>query len=189
MDKNILLIGRNPMVLVNLASALTEDEFGVQTTHDVEQAGQQFNGADFDLVAFGRGVDEATNAKLRVEFTAQHPGIQFVDGLAPVTPLLVKQIKQALINKLTTEKAITAFTYQLAQNLQINVTTVIDGQLTVDLYQLDAVHHTEQKTLISQSVKAGNHTFLIRDLPDIKSTINFLVAEIPNFELAVLPLQ
>lgn len=189
MNKNVLLIGRNPNVLANLANALMHEGFVVKTTNLVEQASQDFSGADFDLIAFGRGVDEETNALLRANFSNQNPNIIFVDGLAPVIPLLVKQINVALSDKSVTENLITDFSYQQTERLQVNISTAIDCQLTIDLYQLDAVHHTQQKTLISAFVTAGNHTFLMDDLPNRTSTINFLVAEVADLDLAVIPLQ
>lgn len=188
MGKNVLLIGRNPTVLVNLASALIDEGFVVKTTDLVEQAGQNFNAGDFDLIAFGRGVDELTNAMLRSSFLAQNPAICFVDGLAPVIPLLVKQIKLGLADKPIAQKVITNFSCQQTESLHIRVATAINCQLTIDLYQLDAVHTTQQKTLVSEFVFAGNHLFSVNIKPATDSTINFLVAEAADLDLTVLPL-
>lgn len=189
MSKSVLLIGRNPTVLANLASALTDEGFNVKTTDRVEQAGQDFDAADFDLIAFGRGVDEMTNATLRKTFLAQNPGIYLVDGLAPVIPLLVKQIKLTLADKPSTETVITGFSCQQTESLHIHVATGVDCQLTIDLYQLNAVHTTRQKNLVSEFVSAGDHLFSVNIKPDTDSTINFLVAEVSNLDLAILPLS
>ncbi|QDK77639.1 hypothetical protein EXU85_03130 [Spirosoma sp. KCTC 42546] len=189
MNKAVLLIGRNPNVLANLASALTEEGFLVKTTSQVEQASQNFNATDFDVIAFGRGIDAATNTTLRASFLHQNPAILFVDGLAPVIPLLVKQIKLELANKSVARQVITNFSCeQTDDTLRINVSTAVDCQLTIDLYQLDAVHHTQQKTIVSEFVTEGSHIFLLDDLPNMKTTINFLVAEVPDLDLAVVPI-
>lgn len=187
-NKKVLLIGRNPTVLANLESALMDEGFSVETTSLIERASQEFNAADFDLIAFGRGIDAPTNARLRDSFSAQNPTIHFVDGLAPVTSLLVKQIKLTLSEKPGNEQVITGFAGQQKESLQLAVSTSRDCQLTIDLYQLDAVHNTQQKTLISAFVTAGSHTFLLDDLPEMKSTINFVVAEVPDLDLAVVSL-
>jgi hypothetical protein len=184
----ILIIGRNPIVLANLASALEDEGFLVHTTAPVEQVSRRFNALEIDLVVFGRGVDPVTNARLRADFLSQNPGVLFVDGLAPVIPLLVKQIKQALVGGQTSERTISAFTCQKTQPLLIAVTVRIACQLTIDLYQLDAVHTTWQHTLISAYVMAGHHTFKI-DRPYIgSSTIDFLAAGVDTGELVVLDL-
>ncbi|MVM30630.1 hypothetical protein GO755_11365 [Spirosoma sp. HMF4905] len=189
MDKKILLIGRNPSVLTNLASALINEGFVVKATSVIEQASQDFNAIDFDVVAFGRGVDAATNTMLKASFLSQNPAILFVDGLAPVISLLVKQIKLAIAGKSVAEKVITSFSYEQTAPLRINVSTRIDCQLTIDLYQLDAIHTTQQKTIVSKFIKAGNHIFPVDAFPDLTSTINFLVAEANNLDLAILQLQ
>ena len=185
MNNRVLLIGRNPTVLINLASALTDEGFAVKTTNRVEQAGQDFDAADFDVVAFGRGVDAPTNERLRATFTAHNPTVRFIDGLAPVIPILVKQIKLTLANRTIPEKVITDFGFQQTESLHIRVATVIDCQLTIDLYQLDAVHTIRQQTLVSQFVTAGNHRFFVDIKPDANSTINFLLAEAATLDLAV----
>jgi hypothetical protein len=188
MSKTVLLIGRNPTVLTNLASALTEEGFSVKTTNRVEPASEDFNAAEFDLIAFGRGVDETTNTFLKANFTAQNPKIIFVDGLAPVIPLLVRQIKLALSGSLLQERILARFSCQQTDPLLLQVTTASACRLIIDLYQLDAVHNTQQKTLVSAFVSAGNHTFSIGLEPEHDSTINFLVAEANNSDLRVLPL-
>lgn len=189
MDKRILLIGRNPAILTSLASALTEEGFVVKTTSRVEQASQDFNAADFTVIAFGRGVDAVTNTALRTSFFDQNPTVRFVDGLAPVIPLLVKQIKLALSDKQATEQILTDFSYEDTNPPRIHITAAAPCRVSVDLYQLDAVHHTQQKTLVSEFVTAGNHTFPIEDWSDKHSTLNFLVAEADNSDLLVLPLR
>ena len=188
MDKKVLLIGRNLMVLKNLEIALAEDEFHVQTTGQVEQAASNFNAADFDVVAFGRGLNEATNASLRTSFLEQNPQIRFVNGLAPVIPLLVRQIKLALSESQVREKQLANFSYQQTDKLSIQVDVLSSCQLTIDLYQLDAGHHTHKKTLVDEFVMAGKHAFSIDKQPSLESTINFLVAETDSLEFLVLPL-
>ncbi|GAB3785094.1 hypothetical protein GCM10028818_46240 [Spirosoma horti] len=187
--KRILLIGRNPIVLANLSAALTNEGFEVQTTGLVEQASKQFDAIDFDLIAFGRGIDEEMKALLKADFLTKKPTVHFIDGLAPVTSLLVKQIKQTLANTTAFNKTLIRFVRQPADDLLIDVTVTVACQLSITLYQLDAVHHTEQKTLASEFVIAGNHTFRIANLPSVQSTINFLVAETDKQDLLVMPLR
>lgn len=189
MPRNILLIGRNPTVLTSLAEALTNNGFTVKKTNKVEQAGQDFGGADFDLIAFGRGIDEATNTQLKTSFSAQNPDVLFADGLAPITSLLVQQIEQTLAGNLVHEKMLATFTCQQADCTRLLVTVTAACQLTIDLYQLDAVHNTQQKTLVSTFVTAGNHTFSITIPSVTDATIKFLVAQADNRDLMVLPLR
>ena len=188
MNKRVLLIGRNPTVLVQLAAALATEGFAVTTTNHVDLASQEFNAMEFDLIAFGRGVDEKTNAELKADFLAQNKAILLVDGLAPVIPLLAKQIQLALAVRQPTEKMITHISAQVDDRLTIQVSLAAACQLTIDLYQLDAVHHTHQERLVTVFADQGSHSFSVDRTP-AGSTIDFLVAEAVDRELAVLPLR
>ncbi|MBD2756967.1 hypothetical protein [Spirosoma validum] len=188
MGKNVLLIGRNPTVLAHLALALTEEGLFVQTTSAVEEASLNFDGADFDLVAFGRGVDEATNALLKAAFSDQNSNLLFVDGLAPVIPLLVKQIKVAFSDQ-QTQKLVTEFVCIQTDCSQVRITVKANCQLTICLYELDATHTTQQKTLVDESVSGGSHTFSLPIQSGSDATIKFLSAEADNRDLMVLPLR
>lgn len=53
MSKNVLLVGRNPTVLANLTSALTDEGFAVKTTNRVEQADQEFDAAELHFERSG----------------------------------------------------------------------------------------------------------------------------------------
>jgi hypothetical protein len=185
----ILLIGRNPVVLGNLAAALEEEGFLVRTTDLVEQASIRFNAVGIDLVAFGRGVDAQTNAQLRADFGAQNPDVLFVDGLAPVISLLVKQIKRALAGHLPTGPTLSQFSCAPVGHQWILEIAVANAcRLTIDLYQLDAVHTTQQHTLVAAQVAAGMHSFSIDRPAEDRSTIHFLAASTDDGELLVLNL-
>ncbi|MBD2701024.1 hypothetical protein IC229_10295 [Spirosoma sp. BT702] len=188
MRSNVLLIGRNPSVLNDLASALTDEGFNVTTTNLVEQAVQDFDGVDFDLVAFGRGVDEATNHQLRMSFGNQNPKLIFVNGLAPLIPLLVKQIKLAVLGE-QAGKFLTAFVCVSADCKKVRVNVAVSCELTIDLYELDAIHQTTQKRLISESVSAGLHEYSLAIDQNATSTIKFLAAEANELDLLVLPIR
>lgn len=181
----MLLVGRNPVVLSKLADALTNEGLLVQTTSFVEQASRNFNAAKFDLVAFGRGVDAVTNRQLRADFRAQNPGILFVDGLAPVIPLLTRQISLALSVSVSEENVLTEFGFQQPEIL-VSVST--SCQLKIDLYQLDEIHTTTQRTLVAESVGAGTHLFVADRMSINEGTIHFLTAEVDNRELVVITL-
>jgi hypothetical protein len=49
---------------------------------------------EYGAVAFGRAVGEEDRARMRDAFRAANPAVAFVDGLAPITPLLVAQLSR-----------------------------------------------------------------------------------------------
>lgn len=186
MRNRVLLIGRNPIILSDLAEALTNEGLLVQTTNQIEQAIETIDGRDFDLIAFGRGVDELTSQQLKRHFLVQNPKLLFVDGLVPIIPLLVKQITVALATARGLNENLTCFGYDSCEGI---VLVAVDTacQLAIDLYQIDASYSTYQYTLVSERVNAGEYTFSV--FPQIDCTmINLLTAEVNRNELAIIEL-
>ena len=76
------------------SSALRESGIEADLTQDTAGAGRRQPG-EYDAVAFGRAVGEHDRARMRDAFRAANHAVAFVDGLAPITPL-VAQFEQAL---------------------------------------------------------------------------------------------
>ncbi|GAB3502709.1 hypothetical protein GCM10027341_30880 [Spirosoma knui] len=189
MNKKVLLIGRNPGVLSALADALINEKMLVQMTSLVEQADQDFNAADFDLIAFGRGVDEDAKAELKRNFKGQHPGVHFVDGLAPIIPLLVRQITATLAAKPVETNRLVSVSCEQSETIQLCIVARQACRLTVDLYQLDAIHTTRQATLLTRFIEAGSHQFDV-DRTLLEDTIaSFLLVTADEDEFTVLSLR
>ncbi|WP_338874146.1 hypothetical protein WBJ53_00800 [Spirosoma sp. SC4-14] len=187
MRNRILLIGRNPIILSDLAEALTQEGLWVQTTSLVDEAIETINGQDFDLIALGRGIDELTNQRLKSHFLSQNKELLFVDGLVPIIPLLVKQITVALATARGLNENLTCFGYDSCEGI---VLVAVDAvcQLAVDLYQLDASYSTHQYTLISERVNPGEYTFSVPPQQIDCTRINLLAAEVNQNELAIIEL-
>lgn len=88
-----LLVGKRASVLATLAELL------IARGHDVTVAGRveaSVVGAQrFDVVAFGRAVNDATRRAVLDAARSQNPRAQRVDGLAPIADLLVAQCEWA----------------------------------------------------------------------------------------------
>ena len=88
-----LVLGRSPEVNRSVVEPLLGAGIDVQGSAEPEEASRRFDARQFDLIAFGRGILGSLSDRLKSEFTAQNPGIRFVDVIAPVA---VKQILAAL---------------------------------------------------------------------------------------------
>ncbi len=188
METKILLIGRNPTVLAQLKAALTAERYWVETTSRVEQAADEFETMHFDLIAFGRGVDEQMNEQLRSRFLARQSQVLFVNGLAPIISLLVKQIQLALAGN-QTPGSLTAQVNDWNNNeLSVSVTITSAGRVTITRYELDAVHHTRQQTLVSRPMPAGTHQIVLNALRPAGLSLQFLAFELDSRDLLVVPL-
>ena len=93
--RRVLLIGKRASVLTSLQSALREVGIEADLTQAVT-AVRPDGLRQYDAIAFGRAVKEDDRARMRAVFTAANPSAIFIDGLAPITPLLVAQFEEAL---------------------------------------------------------------------------------------------
>jgi hypothetical protein len=93
--RRVLLIGARVAVLAKLAAALRSIGIGADIAHDAAGVPAEELGA-YQVVAFGRAVTDADRAAVREAFARAGAQVEYVDGLAPVVPLLVAQIELAL---------------------------------------------------------------------------------------------
>ncbi|MFD8867483.1 oxidoreductase [Streptomyces sp. NPDC059590] len=93
--RRVLLVGRRAAFLAKLAAALRTIGIGAEITQDAPSAhADELRG--YDAVAFGRTVGPEERAAVRDAFAAAGAGAVFVADAAPIVPLLVARIEQAL---------------------------------------------------------------------------------------------
>jgi hypothetical protein len=91
----VLLVGKRQRVLDELAAALTRLGLYVREETDVERAAS-LDASAYDVVAVGRAVTGSKRTDLIRRLRATNPRIKVVEGLAPITGLLVAQVEEAL---------------------------------------------------------------------------------------------
>ena len=156
----MLLIGKRASVLTRLAAALRAQGIGADRVRDV---GQQETGggpverfsAGYGVVAFGRAVKAADRERLRKTFTHTDPDIVFVDGYAPIVPLLVAQCEQALDRRPLGQRAIVDAAVRAGI---VDVELRVACRLRIIAYRLDALRRTHEKTLFDREVEPGAHS-------------------------------
>jgi hypothetical protein len=150
----VLLIGKRAAVLTKLAAALRERDIDADQVQDVSGDGvSAFDG--YRAVAFGRAVREPDRARLRAAFTAADPDVVFVDGYAPIIPLLVAQFEQALDRRPADQRAVAA---AVVNGPQVTVELRAACRLRVVSYRLDRIYRTHERVLCDAEVDAGTHT-------------------------------
>jgi len=98
--KRVLSIGARRRVLEALTEALNRQGFSAVWTNrhkDVSFLIREFDALAFDIIAIGRGVRPENKERLKQAYREQNPDVTIVDGLAPITNLLVDQIKLACL--------------------------------------------------------------------------------------------
>jgi hypothetical protein len=109
---------------------------------------------EYGAVAFGRAVGEEDRARMRDAFRAANPAVAFVDGLAPITPLLVAQFEQAVDRRPEQDRRIGDLTvsegridFELRSPARVRVTT----------YRLTRLYRTHTEQLLDEPLAPGTH--------------------------------
>ena len=129
-----LVIGLSPEVNRSVVEPLLDAGIDAQGSTQPEEASRRFDARQFDLIAFGRGVPGPLSDRLRREFTAQNPGIRFVDASAPVA---VKQILAALAHDPLSPRFIRDITPVRSQVAdRISATILSSCHVTLTVYRV-----------------------------------------------------
>lgn len=157
--KRVLSIGASKKVLSKLSKTLEEAGFITQWTNNYnnpEQVIKKFNARDFDVIAFGRGVSKENKKIFKGQFKTQNPAISFMDGLAPITNLLIDQIKLAL-KPVESPKLSVVFT--TSENLTISTDDSI--YLIGKLYRLNWLYQARENIIFNEHFDKNSKTYPI----------------------------
>ncbi|HEX2362644.1 MAG TPA: hypothetical protein VHI11_11265 [Jiangellaceae bacterium] len=151
----VLLVGKRARVLDRLADALRREGLHVrQETED--RAGSLVGGDTVDVVALGRAVTGNRRDTIVRELRARNPSLRVVDGLAPITPLLVAQIQEALTVP-SREPPIIISAGVDPSDRSVLLRLRRQANVTVDLYRLDLLYRAHEEHVHSGPLNRGSH--------------------------------
>ncbi|MEV0368989.1 oxidoreductase [Streptomyces sp. NPDC050636] len=151
--RRVLLIGRRAAVLTKLAAALRGTGIGAEITRDATGAAPD-ELRSYGAVALGRGVGDAERAAVRQAFADAGSAAVVVDGLAPIVPLLVAQIEQALDRCPQGERRLLRLA---AERGTATLTVAIPCRVRLTGYRLDRLYRTRTTELFDGQLEAGEH--------------------------------
>jgi hypothetical protein len=94
-QRSVLLIGKSQRVLDDTVAGLLDLGYQAHGTNDFSDITGRFDVAKIDLVVFGGQVPPERKAELQEEIAAINPQAIFVQGLAGIPGLIVKQVQAA----------------------------------------------------------------------------------------------
>jgi hypothetical protein len=94
-QRSVLLIGKSQRVLDDAVAGLLDLGYQAHGTNNFSDITGRFDVAATDLVVFGGQVPPERKAELREEIAAINPQVIFVQGLAGIPGLIVKQVQAA----------------------------------------------------------------------------------------------
>ncbi|MFE7842443.1 oxidoreductase [Streptomyces sp. NPDC057474] len=151
--RRVLLIGARVAVLAKLAAALRAIGIGADIAHDATGVPAE-ELRTYGAVAFGRAVGEADRGAVRLAFDRAGVQVAYVDGLAPIIPLLVAQIEHALDRSPTEQRRLTRLVAAGGQ-AGIEITSTCRVELTA--YRLDRLYRPHTYRFFDGILPAGRH--------------------------------
>ncbi|GAB2712790.1 oxidoreductase [Streptomyces bullii] len=176
--RRVLLIGARVAVLAKLAAALRTIGIGADITQDAQDVpADELRG--YGAVAFGRAVGEEERAAVRRTFARAGVDVAYVDGLAPIVPLLVAQIEHALDRSPLAQRRLTGLSAD-GDAAQVEVTSPCRVRLTA--YRLDRLYRSHTHEVFDGVLEAGRHRLTL-DAKAVKGQA-FVVARTSGSVLA-----
>ncbi|WP_405592938.1 oxidoreductase [Streptomyces sp. NBC_01092] len=168
--RRVLLIGARVALLAKLAAALRTIGIGAEITHDLSGVPAD-ELRTYGAVAFGRAVAQEQRAAVRRAFTDASVEVAYVDGLAPIVPLLVAQIEHALDRSPVEQRRLTRL---VAADGEAGVEVTSPCRVRLTAYRLDRLYRTHTHEVFDGILEAGRHRIAL-DAKAVKGE-SFVVA-------------
>ncbi|MCX5054330.1 MULTISPECIES: oxidoreductase [unclassified Streptomyces] len=151
--RRVLLIGARVALLAKLAAALRTIGIGADIAHDVNGVhADELRG--YGAVAFGRTVTQEERAAVRRSFEQAGVEVAYVEGLAPIVPLLVAQIEHALDRSPVELRRLTRL---VAADGEAGVEVTSPCRVRLTAYRLDRLYRTHAHEVFDGVLEPGRH--------------------------------
>ncbi|MXV51359.1 hypothetical protein GS399_10295 [Pedobacter sp. HMF7647] len=153
--KRILAIGTKASVLVQFVGKLQKEGFVTSHSANLKTVLTDFNGKDFDLIVIGRGIKKQQKDLLSDAFKKQNAGVKIVNGLAPITNMLLEQVKQTFIDDAYRKELVLNFDNN---HLEITCDFRTEHTLIIKEYSLNWLYQARETILFQASLVKGKFT-------------------------------
>ena len=161
---NVLLIGKSQRVLDDAVAGLRDLGCMADGTNDFSDVTGRFDVAEVDLVVFGGQVPPERKAELREEIAAINPQVIFVQGLAGIPGLIVKQVQAAFAAQQQDLDRAPAYT---PHDRSIRVSLAQPADVNVSVWWQTAFvppdPRSDSLVLLDDHLAGGDHTVAVPD--------------------------
>ncbi|MGW7255471.1 oxidoreductase [Streptomyces sp. NPDC054834] len=155
--RRVLLIGARVALLARLAAALRSTGIGADIAGDVDDVPAE-ELRPYGAVACGPALGEDERAAARRVFERAGIAAVFVDGLAPIVPLLVAQVEQALDRGPLAQRRLTRLAADLAAGGgEADVQVASPCRVRLTAYRLDRLSRTHAHDVFDGVLESGRH--------------------------------
>ncbi|WJV45103.1 oxidoreductase [Streptomyces flavofungini] len=157
--RRVLLIGARVALNAKLAAALRTIGIGAEIAADARGVPAE-ELRTYGAVAFAREVPARTRDAVRASFEGAGVDVAFVDGLAPIVPLLVAQIEYALDRSPLAQRRLARLAVS-GGSAVTEVTSRCRVRLTV--YRQDRLFRTRVHEALDEVLEPGEHRVALPD--------------------------
>lgn len=152
----VLLVGKRARVLNQLADALRREGMTVRQETELDRVDRHIDASTVDVVALGRGVSGSRRAAIVKSLRSRNPALRVVDGLAPITPLLVAQIQEALSTPAGESRIVSSASIEPGDR-RVSLTLRRQANVIVDLHRLDPLYRAHRERVHDGPLSPGRH--------------------------------
>jgi hypothetical protein len=151
--RRVLLIGARVALLAKLAAALRTIGIGTDITRDATDVPAD-ELRTYGAVVFGRAVGEDERAAVRRCFQRAGVEVAYVEGLAPIIPLLVAQTEHALDRS---PQELRRLTRLVAADGEAGIEVTSTCRVRLTAYRLDRLSRTHAHEVFDGILETGRH--------------------------------
>ncbi|MCX5202891.1 oxidoreductase [Streptomyces sp. NBC_00237] len=151
--RRVLLIGNRVAVLAKLAAALRTINIGAEIAEDADRVPPD-EIRTYGTVVFGRTIAEHQKEAVRAAFARAGVEPTYLDGLAPIIPVLVAQIEHALDPSPPEQRRLTRL---VAADDEAGVEVTSTCRVQLYAYRQDRLHRTHAQVVFEGLLEAGRH--------------------------------
>jgi hypothetical protein len=151
--RRALLIGSRVPVLGALAAALRTTNIGAETTEDADRVPPD-EIRTYGAVVFGSTVAEHEKAAVRAAFGRAGVEPAWVEGLAPIVPVLVAQVEHALDPTPPQQRRLSRL---VAADGEAGVEVTSTCRVQLVAYRRDRLHRTRGREVFEGPLEPGRH--------------------------------
>ena len=129
-------------------------------------------------------MSEADRTEMRDAFREANPNVVYVDGLAPITPLMVAQFEEALDRRPETERKLV---HVNADHGHIDIELRAPATVRVTLCRLTRLYRTRSARLVDEELPTGPRAIEV-PRPFARTREAFAVVRADPGEVRVIPL-
>lgn len=156
----VLLVGKRMRALEHLGSQLRQRGMIVREQTDTRDVRLLPESTGYDVAVISRGMRRSAVERLVATLKRMNPSVRVVHALAPLVPVIVAQVEQAVSTPDPSKRITADATFEIANSrvvLVLRETTHVE----VGLHRLDALYRAQHIPVYAGELTRGRHNLPI----------------------------